>query len=75
MQRENRNIWQVSKIPPGLPGTGEQSIGCKGGSVMSGTGGVNEVTQWSGPLEKVGGESRRLRYHSTLRSMTRESSL
>lgn len=34
-------------------------------------GGVSEVMQRSGPLEKAGGEARRLGYHHTLRATTR----
>lgn len=38
-------------------------------------GDVNEVTQWSGPLENAEDEPGRLRDHHTLRSTMRESSL
>lgn len=50
-----------------------QVLGLGQGSQANGD--VNEVTQWSGPLENTGDEPGRLRYHPTLRSTMRESSL
>lgn len=73
MQRESRDRSPDTQT---LLGAGSQEMTCRRHSVRTGTGshaigGVSEVMQRSRPLEKAGGEARRLGYHHTLRATTR----
>lgn len=60
----------------GLLGARGQEMTCRRENVRTGmgphaTGGVSEVMQRNGPLEKAGGEARRLGCYHTLRATTR----